>query len=99
MFIIFLAFSDNRSKAAELMDAHKKWIREGLESGEFLLVGSLAGGAGGAILARSESREAIDARIACDPFVTKRVVSATVHEFVPGQAAPNLRFLLDQEAA
>lgn len=99
MFVIFLRFGDNRAEAAKLMAAHNAWVREGLHSGDFLLVGSLADSAGGAILARGDDRAAIEARVARDPFVAEGVVSASVHAFTPRLAAPALDFLLDQAAA
>lgn len=99
MYVIFLTFSENRAQAGQHMDAHKAWIREGLDDGVFQLVGSLLAGAGGAIIAHGESGEAIAARVKRDPFVVHRVVAAAIHEIAPSQAAAPLRFLLEQGAA
>lgn len=99
MFMIFLTFADNHGKAGTLMDAHKAWIREGIADGVFLLVGSLLPNAGGAILAHGENREAIEARVARDPFVTEGVVAAAIHEIAPSLAAGPFTALLNQGAS
>ncbi|RYC12059.1 YciI family protein [Ciceribacter ferrooxidans] len=93
MFIVFLRFSDNRAKAAQFMEGHNAWIKDGFEAGIFLLVGSLQPGAGGAILAHNISREDLDTLVQKDPFVTERVVSAEVDEITPGRVDERLLFL------
>jgi uncharacterized protein YciI len=94
MFVIFLTFAENRSEAGRLMEAHKAWIGEGITAGVFQLVGSLTGGAGGAILAHGESREDVEARIASDPFVIQGVVAAHIHEFSPSLAGASMQHFL-----
>lgn len=94
MFVIFLTFAENRSEAGRLMDAHKAWIRQGVEEGIFHLVGSLTTGTGGAILAHGETRAEIEVRVAHDPFVIEGVVSAQIHEFVPSLASASLQHML-----
>lgn len=96
MYVIFLTFAENRARASELMDGHKAWIRKGVSDGVFLLVGSLTPNAGGAILARGENRESIEARISEDPFVAEAVVTAQIHEIAPSLAALELSLLLPQ---
>lgn len=93
MFIVFLRFSDNRAKAAQFMESHNAWIKDGFEGGIFLLVGSLQPNAGGAILAHNISREDLDTLVQKDPFVTERVVSAEVLEITPGRVDERLLFL------
>jgi len=97
MFVIFLAFAENRDKAGGLMDAHKAWIREGLDDGVFLLVGNLLPRAGGAIIADGENFKAIEERIARDPFVAEGVVTAAVHEIAPSLASGPFAALLNRE--
>lgn len=99
MYVIFLSFAENRNRAGIFMEAHKVWIREGLDDRVFLLVGSLLPNAGGAVIAHGESREALEARVARDPFVAEGVVTAAIHEIALSQAAAPLRFLLAQEGA
>ena len=64
MFVTFLRFAADRSRAPQFMAAHNAWVDQGLAEGAFLCVGSLQPGLGGAILAEGEDRAAHDARIA-----------------------------------
>lgn len=93
MFVTFLKFAENRGQATEFMAAHNDWIARGFADGVFLCSGALAPAAGGAILARGESRAAHDARIAADPFVIAGVVSAETHEIDPKRTTEALAFL------
>lgn len=93
MFITFLKFSANRAAAPEHMAAHNDWIAQGFAEGKFLCVGSLPAGAGGAVVSHGESRAALDARIAADPFVIHDIVSAETHEIDAKRTAPALDFL------
>lgn len=92
MFIAALTFAD-KSKAPPLMDAHNAWIRQGFDDGVFLLVGGLAPGAGGAVVAHNTSREAFEARVQADPFVAEGVVTAQIIEIAPGRTDERLAFL------
>lgn len=96
MFIVFLKFSAGKARAAELMPAHKSWIRQGLDDGVFLLVASLQPQAGGVILAHGLSRPELDARLCEDPFVREDVVRPEVFETTPNLADPRLAFLAAQ---
>ncbi len=93
MFVTFLKFAENRAAAPEFMTAHNEWIAQGFADGAFLCVGSLQPAAGGAILARAESRADHDARIATDPFVVEGVVAAETYEIDPKRTVAALDFL------
>lgn len=93
MFVVTLKFSANKARAPELMDGHNAWIRQGFEDGVFLLTGSLAPGAGGAVLAHNLSRADLEARVMQDPFVAEGVVSADILEIAPGRTDDRLAFL------
>ena len=94
MFIVLLRFSNNKSKARELMPAHDQWITRGMAEGVFLLIGSLQPRAGGTILAHDTTRADLEARLSQDPFVANDVVSAEVLEVSCSKADPRLGFLL-----
>ena len=94
MFIVLLRFSEHKAKAPALMAGHKAWVKQGLDEGAFLLVGSLQPAAGGAILAQAVSREEIQHRVEQDPFVAEGVVNAEILEITPNQATDALQFLL-----
>lgn len=99
MFIVFLKFSGDTSRAAELVDDHKRWIQQGFDDGVFLLAGTLVPRAGGAILAHGMTAEALRSRVQADPFVAQGIVAAEIHEIAPSRADARLRFLLGSEGA
>lgn len=90
MFVVFLKFGQERAKAREFMDGHKRWIEQGFDDGVFLMTGSLGDGVGGALLAAGTTLEALHARVAEDPFVQQGVVQAEVHAITPGRTVPEL---------
>ncbi len=94
MFIVLLNFSTNRERAGELMDAHNAWLKRGFDDGVLLLAGSQLPGPGGMLLARAESRAALETRVGGDPLVAEEVVSAEIIEVAPAMTDERLRFLL-----
>ena len=94
MFVIFLKFSDNKSKAGEFMDDHNEWIKQGFDDGVFLLVGSLQPDAGGSVIAHNSSLSEIQERVNSDPFVSENIVSAEILEIDPKKADERLSFLV-----
>ena len=95
MFIVNLKFSENKNRAKEYMEGHNQWISQGFEDGVFLMVGSLQPGLGGSLLDYGLSREALEARVAQDPFVAEAVVSSEILEIEPKKVDARLNFLLD----
>jgi len=94
MYVVLLKFGDNKSRAGDFMQDHNAWIRQGLDDGVFLLVGSLQPSLGGAILAHGVSQADLQARVDADPFVVHGVVQAEILEIKPGKADPRLDFLV-----
>jgi uncharacterized protein YciI len=94
MYVVLLKFGENKSRAGDFMQDHHAWIRQGLDDGVFLLVGSLQPNLGGAILAHGVSPADLQARVDADPFVVHGVVQAEILEIKPGKADPRLDFLL-----
>jgi uncharacterized protein YciI len=93
MYIILLRFSANKAHAPEHMAAHRAWIKQGVDDGVFLLVGSIRPGLGGAILAKGLSSAALQERIDADPFVVHDIVKAEVIDIEPNITAPALALL------
>lgn len=94
MFVIQLKFAEGRARAAEFMEAHNAWLRQGFEDGVFLLSGSLQPRNGGAILAHDLTRDELEQRVAADPFVAEGIVSSEIIEIAPGRADERLQFLV-----
>lgn len=99
MFVILLKFSDNKSRAGQLMEGHNAWIRRGFDDDVFLLVGSLQSSPGGGILAHNTSLPDLQARVNEDPFVAENVVSAEIVEINPAKSDARLAFLVSDAAA
>jgi len=93
VFVVFLEFAENRDRAGELLEAHKAWLSNGFDDGVFILAGSLQPGRGGAILAHGTKLEALEARVAQDPFVAESVVTATISEIAASRFDDRLAFV------
>lgn len=93
MFIIFLNFSDNKSKVGQFMEGHKEWIQRGFSDGVFLLAGSIQPNAGGAVLAHDTSLPDLQSRVNEDPFVVQNIVTASIFEISPSMTDARLQFL------
>jgi len=94
MFIVLLKFSANKAAAPDFMAAHNDWVAQGFADGVFQCVGSLVPAAGGALLATAETRQALEARIAADPFVQHDVVTAEIAEVDVKKTTPALASLI-----
>jgi uncharacterized protein YciI len=93
MFVIFLRFGEHRSLAGAHLAGHNDWIRQGIDDAVFLLVGSVSGGQGGAIIAHDVTRADLEKRLAADPFVAARVVVPEVIEIEPSAVDDRLAFV------
>jgi uncharacterized protein YciI len=93
MFVVVLKFSDNKSRASQLMEGHKEWIKRGFDDGVFLMTGSLQPNLGGGIVAHNTSLADLQGRVNADPFVAENVVSAEILEIAPSRTDERLAFL------
>lgn len=93
MFVIFLKLAENRHLAGAHLAGHNDWIRRGVDDAAFLLVGSLSGGQGGAIIAHGLARADLEKRLEADPFVAERIVTPEIIEIEPGAVDPRLAFV------
>ncbi|EAQ63870.1 hypothetical protein MED121_03833 [Marinomonas sp. MED121] len=99
MFNVYLTFAENKALAAEFMQGHKDWIKQGVEEGVFLMVGSIKPSddnpkAGGFIMAFNLSYDALVEKVNQDPFVIHKVVQAEIYEVTPNQLDDRLAFLM-----
>ena len=94
MFVVFLRFSDDKSRAGEFMEGHNSWLKDGFDDGVFLVAGSLKPNAGGSIVAHNTSLADLQSRVNLDPFVAQNVVTAEIEEITPAKTDERLAFLL-----
>lgn len=95
MFIVLLEFSDNKAQAGQFIEGHKEWIKQGLDDGVFLVVGSLQPNLGGGIVAHNTTLPELQSRVNKDPFVIENIVNAEIIEITPSKVDERLQFLLD----
>ncbi|HEU0066820.1 MAG TPA: YciI family protein [Sphingomonas sp.] len=75
------------------MKDHVGWLTKGYEAGLFVVSGRRSPRTGGIILIRGHQAD-VEALIATDPFVERKLAHADVVEFHAGMAAPALADLL-----
>ncbi len=77
VYVVHIANRDMQ-KYAEVIDAHRDWVDKNVATSAFLLCGPFENrAAGGMVIARAESREALDRILAEDPCL---VHGAAIHE-------------------
>ena len=75
-----------------MIAAHRAFLQQGYERGDFLVSGPTIPPTGGFLVARAESREKLDALLAEEPFVKAKLMRfARITEFNPVQHQPFLR--------
>ncbi|MGW5777494.1 hypothetical protein [Streptomyces sp. NPDC003863] len=67
MFVVLLRFPADKSQAPDHMADRQEWIRQDVEDGAFLLVGSLQPAQGGAVPAHRTPLDELQERVAADP--------------------------------
>ncbi|MGV6800431.1 MAG: YciI family protein [bacterium] len=95
MYIIILKFSENNAAASQFMDGHVSWLKQGFADNIFILSGSLQPNLGGGIFATNITREALEERVARDPFVKENIVTAEIIELTPSLANESLQYLIE----
>ncbi|MFD3517140.1 YciI family protein [Streptomyces sp. NPDC058657] len=90
MFVLELTYTAPVERVDALMSEHVAWLDAQYTAGYFLASGRKQPRDGGVILAVADSRQAIEAVAAEDPFVTGGVCAYRVTEFVATKTAVGL---------
>lgn len=94
MFIINETVLTDRiaaEKQEAMFAAHREWFMEHFREGDFLIVGPYKDwAASGIMLARAESREALEEILKGDVYYAEKLAVYDVHEFVPAKIAKNI---------
>lgn len=93
MFVIILRYVADLSLIDEALDEHVRWLDEQYSDGIFVASGRQVPRVGGVILATGISREALESRLAVDPFHRRQLAEYTVVEFTPSRVADGLERL------
>ncbi|WP_428558996.1 MAG: YciI family protein [Solidesulfovibrio sp. DCME] len=94
MFLVLLHYVKPVAAVDALLEEHIRFLEGHYAQGTFVLSGRQVPRTGGLILARADSREALMAVLAGDPFWREGAARYEVVEFVPSKAAPELACLL-----
>lgn len=95
MFIVLLTYKKSLDVIDALLAEHVRYLDANYTRGVFLVSGRREPRTGGVILARAESRQALEAILADDPFAREGAADYEVIEFIPGKVAPQLAGLLE----
>lgn len=93
MYIVELTYLVPLDVVDSLLEKHVAYLNEQYAAGCFLASGRKEPRTGGVILARAESREALDSILSRDPFAKHGVAEYRVITFMPTMTAPGLELL------
>ncbi len=93
MFVIIVRYKAGLDRIDAALTAHRQWLAEGYAEGAFLLAGPQVPRQGGVILARTGPREALEARLARDPFAQQGLAAYEVIEMRASSTTDALAFL------
>ena len=92
MFVVSLTYKVPLERIDRLIEDHKAWLQAGYAAGVFLASGAKQPRTGGVILAHGD-RQALDARLADDPFARAGAADYEVTEFAATSVASGLEAL------
>jgi len=93
MFIVTLTYIRPLEELDVLMTQHVAWLKTHYESGLFIASGRQVPRKGGVILARSGSRQELEAILEQDPFSKSGCARVDIVEFTPSMTAPGAEVL------
>ena len=83
MFIAILIYKKPLEEVDRFLQAHRDYLTEHYAAGDFIASGPQNPRVGGVIMMKADSREAVDAIIAEDPFHINDIANYQIVEFTP----------------
>ena len=83
MFIAILTYKKPLDEVDQFLHAHREYLANHYADGDFIASGPQNPRVGGVIMMKAESREAVDAIIAEDPFHINGIADYQIVEFTP----------------
>ena len=83
MFIAILTYKKPLSEVDKFLAAHREYLSKHYAVGDFIASGPQTPRVGGVIMMKAESRMAVDAIIAQDPFNINGIADYQIVEFTP----------------
>ena len=96
MYIVSLTYVCEMAKVDMALEAHVAYLKEQYGKGHFVASGRKVPRTGGVILATMDSRGALDAVLAEDPFFKEGIATYEVTEFIPSMVADGYGCLLPE---
>jgi len=93
MFIINITYKTALENVDRFLAEHITFLEEQYAKGHFIASGRKVPRTGGIILAKTETKEALNAILEKDPFKINDLAVYEVIEFMPSKTAPELDFL------
>lgn len=90
LYLILFTYTAPLEALDRVLPAHRAHLDAHYTSGHFLMSGPFYPREGGGIMARADSREAIDAIVARDPFVIENLVRAQVIAWGPNRRSADV---------
>lgn len=90
MFIAILTYKKPLSEVDKHLQAHREYLAENYDAGNFIASGPQTPRVGGVIMMKAANREAVDALIAQDPFRINDIAEYEVVEFTPTMFSDNM---------
>ena len=95
MFVITLRYTAPLAELDARMSEHVKFLQKHYKDNTFLASGRQVPRTGGIILAQGKSKEAIEALMRQDQFVSHGLAEYTVTEFLTSQMHPVFRTMME----
>lgn len=83
MFIAILTYKKPLEEVDRFLQAHREYLAEHYDAGDFIASGPQTPRVGGVILMKAESRAKIDSIIEQDPFNINGIADYRIVEFTP----------------
>lgn len=83
MFIAILTYKKPLEEVDRFLQAHREYLAEHYDAGDFIASGPQTPRVGGVILMKAESRAKIDSIIEKDPFNINGIADYRIVEFTP----------------
>jgi uncharacterized protein YciI len=94
MFAVILSYKKPIEDVERVTPAHRAYLDDYYAKGVFVISGRQTNQQGGVIIAKSESKEALESILALDPFKIEGIAEYTVYEFSATKAQPLLSELI-----
>jgi uncharacterized protein YciI len=95
MFIINLKYKVELTQIDQFLNEHIEFLNAQYESGNFLASGRKEPRTGGIILAKADSKSALEEIIEKDPFKIHDLADYELTEFIPSKTCDELTFLTE----